>query len=168
LLLINLLKNLHLNLGVSWVTSAATGFLNWTDSAMSSTGQFVTVVSADGHIVFSADYGVTFPQSSSLESIAGQFVSVDVSSDGLYQYAATNNGSFVFVNATGPVRELDVTTAAPVPFPAVWAALTTNGDGSRVYAAVDYSTEVNGPLVFYSYDYAKTWTASTNSCKSHH
>eukprot|EP01034_Spumella_vulgaris_P031036 gene31036-38360_t len=151
-------------LGVSWVTGAATNFFNWTDTAVSSTGQYVTVVSAEGNLVYSVDYGVTFPHSYTLGALAGQFVSVDMADSGLYQYAVTNNGSFVFVNATGPALEVDVTDTNPlVPSPVIWATLTTSGDGSRVYAAVDYSTELNGPLVFYSYDYSKTWTAAANS-----
>lgn len=154
--------------GLSWVasgTNAAVETGGWVDVAVSTNGQYVTLVSSNGWIIFSADFGQTYPGSFQLPSPTdGQFVGVDMSEDGVYQYAVTNNGTLVFINGTG-TRTETTTTNSPVAFPAVWSMISTNGDGSKVYAAVDYSTHAGDPLVYYSYDYAQTWTAALNSCK---
>jgi hypothetical protein len=111
-------------------------------------------------------------------NLLGDYVALDMSNNGMYQYLATNNGTFVYLNMTKYVSNNEFawfgyTITAPVPHPAKWSAVTCSGDGSRVYAAVSSSLTVGGPLVFYSTNYllfknsyfgtSIGWTAAANS-----
>ena len=92
--------------GLNWEASPHATGGNWSAVAMSSNGQIVTVVGFDGQACFSNDYGESFNVGSCTIVEGQEFVAVDMSYDGVYQYAITSNGTLLFVNATSNLHKV--------------------------------------------------------------
>ncbi len=152
----------------------------WKSVSMSSSGQYVTWMTSNSppQVLLSDTYGLSISSGYAFGfNDAGAYAALDMSSSGIYQFVVTNNGYFSFFNLsvgdTNSYLKYGWTRDAPVPFPAKWSAVTCSGDGSRVYAAVNSSLTVGGPLVFYSTNYSlfkidsvganAVWTATINS-----
>jgi hypothetical protein len=91
---------------------------------MSSSGQYVTYMGNPAIFMTSKTYGYSYWIGIRFENdLYGDYVALDMSNNGMYQYLATNNGTFVYLNMTkftssNDYEWLGYTITAPVPFPA--------------------------------------------------
>jgi hypothetical protein len=82
-------------------TGISTGTKNYTDIAMSSNGQYINLTvngnpNFDGALYCSNDYGATFTKGGGpvANATIARWVSTDISSNGQYQIACMNNGTY--------------------------------------------------------------------------
>lgn len=116
--------------GATFSTSGSPGASNWKGVAISSSGQYVTIVSYTSYIWVSSDYGASYTAKTAYPGT--QWVPVVMSSNGQYQvagrgtiYRSTNFGS-TWTNTGAPVSN-------------GWGVLAMSGDGQRLLGLTNFS-----------------------------
>lgn len=135
--------------GASWsFSSAPIPYSNWKSVAMSSSGQYVTLVSLNSYIWVSSDYGVSYTAKTAYP--ATNWAAVVMSSNGQYQvagrdtiYRSTNYGS-TWTNVGAPVSN-------------GYGALAMSGDGQHLLG-LSYFRNLE---LYRSINYGANWSTVT-------
>jgi hypothetical protein len=120
----------------------------WTASAVSSTGQYMTICSSDGYVYYSASYGTQWaqkvsPTTYSSTSLPVNFTSIAISSNGQYVYACSTpvtGGApgrvYVSSQILASPQQVPTTTGTSVgliPDNIPWTSITCSSDGSVAF-----------------------------------
>jgi hypothetical protein len=136
------------NSGTNWSTSGTPGVSNWKSVTMSSTGQYVTLVSLNSWIWVSSNYGASYTSKTAYPST--NWGAVCMSSDGQYQvagrdtiYRSTDFGS-TWTNVGAPVSN-------------GYGALAMSGDGQYLLG-LSYFRNLE---LYRSTNYGANWSTVT-------
>jgi len=119
--------------GATFSTSGSPGASNWKGVAMSSSGQYVTIVSYNSWIWVSSNYGASYTAKTAYPSTL--WVPVVMSSNGQYQVAGRGGAAGTIYRSTN-FGSTWTNTGAPVSNG--WGVLAMSGDGQRLLGLTNF------------------------------
>jgi len=134
---------------VTWIQQPNSPQANLSGIAMSSSGQYQTIVQYGGYIYYSSDYGINWAASSSINDRA---TAVAMSSSGQYQTVCLD--SVTFGNAIYYSTDYGVNWIQSTSFGSTLSGISMSSSGQYQTIIIYLSA------IHYSTDYGVNWTAS--------